>query len=101
MHRVHWAINWEGEQMTPSTRRTDPAASGQEPSTSPAAVVQQVLRDSPYQALRCLSCQWHDGVLTIRGCVPSFYLKQLAQNAARRVGGIERIENLVEVATQD
>jgi hypothetical protein len=36
-------------------------------------------------------------VLIIRGQVPTFYLKQLLQDALKRVDGIRRIENRVEV----
>jgi hypothetical protein len=32
-----------------------------------------------YPALRGVRCEYADGVLTLRGSVPSFYLKQVAQ----------------------
>ena len=40
-------------------------------------------------------------VLVIRGRVPTFYLKQLLQDALKRVEGIRRIENYVEVVAAD
>jgi len=37
------------------------------------------LRNSGYQELRLVSCDFHEGVLTLRGQVSSFFLKQVAQ----------------------
>jgi osmotically-inducible protein OsmY len=53
--------------------------------------------DSPHVALRSILCEFHEGVLVLRGHVPSFYLKQLAQEMVRTVEGVERILNVVEV----
>lgn len=39
----------------------------------------------------------HEGVLTVQGRVPTFYLKQLLQTALKRVDGVERINNRVDV----
>jgi hypothetical protein len=36
-------------------------------------------------------------VLTIRGCVPSFYLKQVLQGLLKNLEGVERIDNQVDV----
>jgi hypothetical protein len=36
-------------------------------------------------------------VLTIRGCVPSFYLKQVLQGLLKNLEGVDRIDNQVEV----
>jgi hypothetical protein len=38
-----------------------------------------------------------EDVLVIRGCVPTFYLKQLLQDALKHLPGVQRIENLVDV----
>jgi hypothetical protein len=43
----------------------------------------------------------HEGVLTVRGRVPTFYLKQLLQTALKRVDGVERINNRVDVVCCD
>ena len=56
-----------------------------------------VLRSSSYLSLRRLSCEYHEGVLTIRGRVATFYLKQVAQSLLGRLEGVEEINNLVEV----
>ena len=55
------------------------------------------LGDSPYPTLRRVSCFFDDGVLTMRGRVASFYLKQLAQTAVVNLRDVERIENCIEV----
>jgi osmotically-inducible protein OsmY len=55
------------------------------------------LRNSGYHALRLVSCDFHEGVLTLRGQVPSFYLKQVAQELIRRLDGAEEINNRLEV----
>lgn len=36
-------------------------------------------------------------VLVIRGCVPTFYLKQLLQDALKQLPGVLRIDNRVDV----
>lgn len=56
-----------------------------------------VLQGSRYLPLRDLHCDFHEGVLTIRGKVPTFYLKQLAQTVVRSVVHVEEINNHVEV----
>src|SRR4051794_34531143 len=55
------------------------------------------LRDSSYYYLRCISCAYDEGVLTLRGRVPTFYLKQTAQALAGKVDGVRQIINLVDV----
>ena len=39
-----------------------------------------------------------DGVLRLNGCLPSFFLKQLAQEAMRDVEGVDAIDNCIVVA---
>jgi CheY-like chemotaxis protein len=55
------------------------------------------LRGHPYLALRHLACSYHDGVLTLRGCLPTYYLKQLAQSAVAMIDGVKQINNEIEV----
>jgi osmotically-inducible protein OsmY len=55
------------------------------------------LRSNPYLALKKVSCDSHEGVLILRGCVPSYYLKQIAQQAVASLEGVERIDNQIEV----
>ncbi len=48
---------------------------------------------SGYAALRNIFCRCDDGVLVIDGSVPSFFFKQMAQELARTVDGVQRVKN--------
>jgi len=45
------------------------------------------------------ACEYRDGILTLRGSVPSFYLKQLLQSALLKVPGVQRVNNQVDVVS--
>ena len=62
-----------------------------------AEIARGVLRQSAYAELRDLSCDFSGGVLTLRGRVPTYYLKQLAQEAVADVPGVIEVDNHVEV----
>jgi osmotically-inducible protein OsmY len=64
---------------------------------SPADLAERALRGSPYLALRNVACDGHDGVLTLRGCLPTYYLKQVAQAIVARVDGVQQVVNEIEV----
>ena len=55
------------------------------------------LQHSPYLELRNVSCDFHEGVITIRGCVPSYYLKQLAQSLLCDMEDVLEVNNQLEV----
>ena len=59
--------------------------------------VQRRFFQSPYLALRHVSVEVRQGVLTLSGQMPNFYLKQMAQAAAATVEGVESIINRIEV----
>ena len=64
------------------------------------AVLEQVTRifeHSSYSELKRLSCQFHEGVLTLRGRLPCYYLKQIAQTLATGVAGVEELDNRIEI----
>ena len=42
-----------------------------------------------------------EGVLTVRGRVPSFYLKHLLENVLLRVDGVQSVDNQVDVVCCD
>lgn len=52
---------------------------------------------SGYASLTTIECAYVDGVLVIRGTVSSYYYKQLAQECARGVQGIQQIVNELTV----
>ena len=58
---------------------------------------QSRLHKSGYYELHLVSCEFHEGVLTLRGRVSSYYLKQLAQELIRRLDGTEEVNNRLEV----
>ena len=57
------------------------------------------LRHNSYLALKNVQCDFHEGVLTLKGCLPTYYLKQMAQSVVGRVVGVQRIVNEIEVVT--
>ena len=57
------------------------------------------LRTSPYLALRNVACQARGGVVFLRGHLPTYYLKQMAQALVSPLAGVERVVNEIEVAT--
>ena len=62
-----------------------------------ARTAEKRFRACPYVALRSIMCEFHEGVLVLRGQVTSYYLKQLAQEMVRTLDGVELIVNVVEV----
>lgn len=63
-----------------------------------AGAAADLLRQSPYRAVRGVSCEVRQGALVLRGRLPSFYQKQLAQEAVARVPGVSRVLNEIEVS---
>jgi osmotically-inducible protein OsmY len=71
-----------------------------EPETSQASIrelAERRLSSNPYLALKWVSCDLFDGVLFLRGCLPTYYLKQLAQEVVGGLEGVERIDNQIQV----
>ena len=56
------------------------------------------LHRSSHPVLTRVSCEFNDGVLTLRGKVPTFYLKQMAQEFALHTPGIRHVENSLHVS---
>lgn len=59
------------------------------------------LRRSPYASIRRVSCEFDAGVLFLRGPLPSFYHKQLAQAAVADLAGVTEVANETEVVILD
>ena len=67
---------------------------------SGAQLTEQVihaLRNSGYAALRDISVVSRDGILVLRGNVPSYHMKQLAQTVIRKVVSTNQIRNDLKV----
>jgi osmotically-inducible protein OsmY len=72
----------EGNSVLRSGRRGQPSSD-----KALEALVRNEYLKSPYGAIRAISCHVADGVLTLSGSVPSYYLKQVAQRLALNVLG--------------
>ena len=73
-----------------------------EPETSETIIrelAKERLRNSPYQALKGVSCDYVDSVLFLRGCLATYHLKQLAQEAVVGLAGVRCIDNQIQVET--
>ena len=61
------------------------------------AVAMGRLRDSPYRAMRRISCECRHSVLFLRGRLFSFHEMQVAQETVARIDGVTQVVNEVEV----
>lgn len=59
--------------------------------------VRDRFRKSGYSALAQLSCEVSNGMITLRGTVATYYLKQLAQPLVSSLGESVTVNNLIEV----
>ncbi len=55
------------------------------------------LEQDPYVGRRNLRFETNQGRVTLRGVVSTYYQKQMAQEAVRRVDGVDEITNELEV----
>ena len=62
-----------------------------------AQMAMQRLHDSPYKAMRRVSCECKHGVLFLRGRLFTFHEKQVAQETVAGVSGVIRVVNETEV----
>ena len=65
-----------------------------------AGILQSIdrrLREESYYYLRTISTAYESGVVTLRGRVPTFYLKQTVQAIVEKIEGVEQVVNLVDV----
>ena len=62
-----------------------------------AEAATECLENSPYQAVRRILCRCDHGILFLRGHLPSFYQKQVAQEAVAKVKGVTQVRNEIEV----
>ena len=62
-----------------------------------AAAAEAAIRQARSGELRSVSCDFHHGVLTLRGQVSSYYLKQLAQELIRAMAPGGQVDNKLSV----
>ena len=65
--------------------------------TRSCTALKQQLRSSPYGPIRHLVCRIDRDRVTVRGTVPTFYLRQIAQSLAAKVVGIECVQSEIGV----
>lgn len=68
-----------------------------EPDRDIRRAVLTALQSSRYRPLWNLRCEVREGVVFLLGMVPSFFLKQAAQEILLRLGPVNEIRNLVAV----
>jgi hypothetical protein len=77
---------------------TEPDNHSPEPQASLQSAAERALRSGSYPALKNVSCDYRGGALVLRGCLPSYYLKQMAQEVvAHQVPGVGRLDNQIQV----
>ena len=59
--------------------------------------VQAAIQQSSYGSLRRVECQFDRGRLTLRGHVPSFFMKQVATELAKSAGAVGIQNHLIVV----
>jgi osmotically-inducible protein OsmY len=62
-----------------------------------AAAAKRCIIHEPHLSVQRIWCDFDGGRLVLRGQVPSFYFKQLAQEAVADLEGVEQVVNEIEV----
>jgi hypothetical protein len=62
-------------------------------------LAERTLRSNSHLALKNIVCDYLGGVLVLRGNLPTYYLKQVAQVVLAQLAGVERIDNQIQVVT--
>jgi hypothetical protein len=87
--------------MTPTIRpapeRKIPLPEGASPLPCVGCEAESRLRRSGYLALRDVSCEAHAATVQLHGHLPTYYLKQLAQEVVAAVEGVRQVINRIEV----
>ena len=73
--------------------------SGQAYSSDVTKAARCLLQKSPYGIVRRISCEYDGGVLVLKGRLPSYYHKQVAQEAVVDLRGVQQVHNEIEVVT--
>ena len=84
--------------MGPSSSTVEDATSAAEPKSAFDRQIEQRFVGSGYRALHNLSCLVSEDIVYLRGCLPSHYLKQVAQEIAPGMDGVRQVINEIEVS---
>ena len=58
---------------------------------------QRRLASSGYEVLKTIACRFRSGTMFLKGEVPTYYHKQLAQEAVRTLAAVRAINNQITV----
>ena len=61
------------------------------------SAVRDTLQATGYRSVAQLRCEVDDGVVQLHGELPSYFLKQVAQETVRQVKGIREVRNFAVV----
>ena len=78
--------------------RTAAVATESHPKEPVAELGHARLAASGYRAMRSVFCEFRQGILTLRGRLPSFFYKQMAQETVAGLNGVKQVVNQIEVA---
>src|SRR5262245_65814757 len=71
----------------------EPATPSRTPHPGLLELAEGCLRRNPYRALKDVACDCREGVLVLRGCLPTYYLKQVAQEVVACLEGVQARAN--------
>ena len=76
------------------------ASRSQAGSEGVALEIRRRLRSAGHWALRSIECEYSEGEVVLRGRVPTYYMKQVAQSVLLADPAVETVVNLIEVADE-
>jgi hypothetical protein len=88
------------ESTFKTSYRNEPTAKAMSTATLQSPLFERIhsaLTSSPFVPSNEVRVEAADGRVVLKGSVRSFFQKQMAQEAIRRVDGVETIDNLLEV----
>ena len=59
--------------------------------------IRRQFQASPFVAIKKLRCDFHEGVATVRGSVPTFHTRQVALTVVRKIAGVEDVDDRITV----
>ena len=62
-------------------------------------LAEQRLHGSNYHVLQAVHCSVEADTLVLTGCLPSYFLKQMAQETVASLPGVSRLVNRIEVTS--
>ena len=80
-----------------SISHSDASTRGEETVFFLPGEVERALRSTGYRGLRSIEISVYYQVVFLRGQVPSFHMKQVAQTVARSVSGVREVRNELNV----